>query len=68
MISENYGITNGVKQGGVLSSILFSIYIDNLIILLKDSNLGSKIDHNYVGVFSYADDLTLISSTLNGLK
>ena len=61
MISEKYGIANGVKQGGVLSPILFGIYMDNLIKRLKDSNIGCKIGNNYVGVFCYADDLTLIS-------
>ena len=43
MISEKYGIANGVKQGGVLSPILFDIYMDNLIKRLKDSNIGCKI-------------------------
>ena len=42
MISEKYGIANGVKQGGVLFSILFGIYIDNLIKRLKDSNIDCK--------------------------
>ena len=42
--------------------------MDNLIKRLKDSNIGCKIDNNYVGVFCYADDLTLISPTLTGLK
>ena len=31
MISEKYGIANGVNQGGVLAFILFGIYMDNLI-------------------------------------
>ena len=48
MISEKYGIANGVKQGGVLSPILFGIYMDNLIKRLKDSNIGCKIGSNYV--------------------
>ena len=58
MISEKYSIANGVKQGGVLSPILFVIYMDNLIKRLKDSNIGCNIGNNYVGVFCYADDLT----------
>ena len=68
MIYEKYGIANGVKQGGVLSPILFGIYIDNLIKRLKDSNIGCKIGNNYVRVFCYVDDSTLISPTLAGLK
>ena len=42
MISEKYGIANGLKQGGVLSPILFGIYMDNLIKPLKDSNICCK--------------------------
>ena len=33
-MSSYFSINNGVKQGGVLSPILFTIYIDNLIILV----------------------------------
>ena len=42
--------------------------MDNLIKRLKDSNIGCKISKNYLGVFCYAVDLTLISPTLTGLK
>ena len=68
MISNKYSIANGVKQGGVLSSIIFGIYMDNLIKRLKDSTIGCTIGNNYVGVFCYADDLTLIVQTLTGRK
>ena len=68
IISEKYGIANGVTQGEMLSLILFGIYMDNLIKRLKDSNIGCKISNNYVVVFCYADDLTLISRTLTRLK
>ena len=67
MTSEKYGIANGVRQGGVLSPI-FCIYMDSLIKRLKDSNIDCKIGNNYVGVFGYADDLTLINPHLTELK
>ena len=64
MISEKYGIANGVKQGGVLSPVLFCIYMDNLSKRLMDSNIGCKIGNI---VFCYANDLSAISPTLTGL-
>ena len=37
-VSSHFSISNGVKQGGVLSLILFIIYINNLIIQLTLSD------------------------------
>ena len=65
---KKHGIAKGVKQGGVLSPIFFGIYMDHLIKRLKDRNIGCKIGNNFVGVVCYADDLTLISPILTGLK
>ena len=42
--------------------------MDSLIKRLKDSNIDCKVGNNYVGVFGYADDLTLINPTLTELK
>ena len=38
--SDSFGESNGVKQGGVLSPILFCIYIDNLLMSLKKNDIG----------------------------
>ena len=59
LVSDRFSIANGVKQGGVLSPILFSIYTDKLIKQLRNSNIGCKIVNQYVGVFGYADDISL---------
>ena len=39
--SEYFSTTNGVKQGGVLSPVLFSVYIDELLTRLKHSGYGA---------------------------
>ena len=39
-MSQTCAISNGVKQGGVLSPILYSVYVDNLIKILRDSKIG----------------------------
>ena len=46
---------NGVKQGGVLSPILFNLYIDRLLIRLQKSGVGCHMNNIYMGELSYAD-------------
>ena len=52
-------MTNGVKQGALLSPILFTMYID-----------GCWVSYNgeYAGAFWYADDIVLLSPSLYALK
>ena len=38
---------NGVKQGGCLSPSLFSINLNNLILNLRNSNIGCKYRFKY---------------------
>ena len=65
---NQFTVGNGVKQGGVLSPILFTVYIDKLIKILKQRNVGCKIGNNFLGLFGYADDLTFLCPTLSGLR
>ena len=38
--SDFFQATNGVKQGSIISSILFTVYVDELIARLQASGLG----------------------------
>ena len=38
--SDDFTITNGVKQDAILSPIFFSLYIKDLIILLEKDKIG----------------------------
>ena len=57
--SDYFTMSNGVKQGGVLSAILFTLYLDKLLIRLKNSIVGCSINGCYTGSLSYDDDITL---------
>ena len=41
--SASFHITSGVRQGGVLSPIMFDFYINDLILTLKSSDLGCHV-------------------------
>ena len=68
LLSDKCKISNGVKQGGCLSPSLFSIYLNNLILNLGNSNIGCKYGSEYMGVFGYADDLSLLCPSFTGIK
>ena len=61
-------ISNGVRQGAVLSPILFIMYFDELLLRLKAKSVGCNIGGTFCGAFGYADDITLLAPTITGLK
>ncbi len=67
-ISEPFGASNGVKQGSVLSPILFTLCLDDLLNELENNREGCWIGKRYYGVVGYADDLKLMSPSLKGLQ
>ena len=66
--SQYFRVKNGVKQGGVISPILFYLYIDILLLHFQRSGSGCHINNTYMGALSYADDITLISPSLYDLN
>ena len=66
-LSEEFSVTNGVRQGGILSPYLFNAYTDQLSEKLDLSGVGchylGSINHLY-----YADDMVLLSPTPQGLQ
>ena len=59
--SSCFTISNGVRQGGTLSPVLFSIYIHDLSVLLSQSGIGCHIDDLCINHVFYADDLCLMA-------
>ncbi len=59
-ISVPFHATNGVKQGSVLSPILFMLLLDDLWFEFEKSDDGCRIGINYYWFVGYADDLKLL--------
>ena len=64
-VSDFFKIGNGVKQGAVLSAVLYCLYTNDLFKELRRVNVGCCIGQNYVGIIGYADDLFLMSSSFD---
>ena len=59
--STSFRITNGTRQGSVLSPVLFSVYLDDLLSDLRKLQLGCHIGGWWFGALGYADDLILLA-------
>ena len=66
--SPSFAITNGVRQGGVLSPILFSIYMDELSGSLDECNIGCTVSNILCNHLFYADDIVLLCPSVKGLQ
>ena len=67
LLSESFHVSNGVRQGGILSSYLFNVYIDDLSTRLNGLSIGCKLGDLLINHLMYADDLVLLSPSTRGL-
>ena len=66
--SEAFGVSNGVRQGGVLSPYLFNVYVDGLSHILNKVKVSCRINNVSLNHLMYADDTVLISPSAGGLQ
>ena len=67
-LSEYFKVTSGVKQGGVLSPKIFTLYVDELISRLRKSGVGCHLTSIFLAAIMYADDLCLMAPTRSALQ
>jgi len=66
-LSDPVYLSAGVRQGSILSPLLFAAYIDVVLSSLEASKLGCFINGQCLNSLLYADDLLLMSISLTDL-
>ena len=66
--STYFNVSNGVRQGGVLSPKMFAIYIDDLSLDLATCTSGCYIDDQCMNHVMYADDICPLAPSAIGLQ
>lgn len=66
--SHGFSVMNGVKQGAIISPILFCVYLDTLLVRLKEAGVGCYLGMYFVGALAYADDVVLLSPSASAMR
>ena len=61
-------IERGVKQGSVLSPILFLIVMNPLLTSLQLAGIGLSVNDFFAGGFLHADDIQTLSTSIASLE
>ena len=59
--SATFPITNGTRQGSVLSPTFWAVYCDLMIKELRKLGIGAHIAGKFMGAACYADDVVLVA-------
>ena len=68
VLSPFFNVSNGVRQGGILSPMLFNFYCDNLSANLNKIYAGCYCGNIVINHLLYADDLVIFAPSAKGLQ
>ena len=67
-VSTDFHVSNGVRQGSVLSPLLFNLYMKGLSERLNRVRAHCTIGEMHINHLFYADDICLIAPSVQGLR
>ena len=68
LLSMTLRCSNGIRQGGQLSALLYNVYTDDLNYHLQATGVGCYVGGARVNSRSFADDMVLLASTVTVLQ
>ena len=66
--TDYFEVSCGLKQSCTLSTLLFNLYVNDLVIKINSLDIGIEIGDEKVSILLYADDLVLVSSSEDDLQ
>jgi len=66
--STFFTIGNGTRQGGVLSPLLFTRYIKQILVKLVSAQIGCNIGGIVMNILAYADDIVLLAPAWRAMQ
>ena len=61
-------MTNGVRQGAILSGFAYCFYVNELFTTLRKKKSGCWIRGSFFGIVGYSDDSLLLAPSLDSLQ
>jgi len=66
--TEWFDVNRGLRQGCLLSPLLFNLFINDLITSINELAVGVDVDGQCISIFAYADDVVLLADNENDLN
>ena len=63
-----FDVKCGLRQGCILSPILFNLFINDLAVYLKSLNIGVQLGDEKICILIYADDIVLLADNEQNLQ
>ena len=66
--SDSFSMTNGVRQGAILSGFAYCFYMNELFSTLRKNKSGCWVKGSFFGILGYSDDSLLLAPSLDSLQ